>query len=595
MTIFLSSTCYDLTDLRAEVEKFLTDKGHTLMLSDRSSFHVDLGKHRHDVCIDNVGKCDFFVLVIDSRYGAEYYKDKSISITWAEFREAMRTGRQAIALVRREVFNERQSCRHNQKAGNPFTPFFADNIKTFDLMDEVQRHESGIWMQPFDNSLNVKEKLENIYATKHSLLNPSEPQLQISSSEIPLTALSGSTASFIMSNYPHEENENVKAEILQSAIDKIPENVKPWGEILGFESIPNYSNDYFYFVPLRHTGDEGEIMMGISPTALGRSVRFELQGALKKIKDENNAIGFFTDTVKRKPIFCRLCEFEGKSYIVGIYNKPSEFMGTVQHISVLNLFADKWQISFDKALDEFECYPELSDNSVIIIHDKKVYFYFERIIQHIGTMNNGLGVAEFSVVDFENKTVNTLLYSGKYRNQELEGEFDFSLLEKNPNSKIYEFILEQGASKSKYIYRTPKDYNIDDIENYIEKWEIENPNFYLHENGIINFFFYDESILWDIKQYGSIDVYKANISHVENDNYIIFYYFAGPILAIRKAKNKYFVVLVPQGYGAGGMWGLRSINSVAFLTSETIFAKNDYESYEINLTTGQYTRKYFGT
>lgn len=74
---------------------------------------------------------------------------------------------------------------------------------------------------------------------------------------------------------------------------------------------------------------------------------------------------------------------------------------------------------------------------------------------------------------------------------------------------------------------------------------------------------------------------------------MIFYYFAGPILAMRKADNKYFVVLVPQGYGAGGTWGLRSINSVVFLTPETIFAKNDCESYEINLATGHYTRKYF--
>lgn len=592
MTIFLSSTCYDLTDLRAEVEKFLIDKGHSLLLSDRNSFPVDIKKHRHDVCIENVNQCDFFVLVIDSRYGAPYYKDSTISITWAEFREAMRTKRPSIALVRREIFNERQSCRHNQKLGNLFEPFYADNIKTFDLIDEVQKNEGGIWMQPFDNSLNVKEKLENIYATKHSLLNPNEFQLEISSSEIPITTLSGSTVTFITTNYPIGENNNVSAEILQSAIDKIPENVKPSGEILGFESIPDYTNDFFYFFPLQQSGDEDEMIACVSPTALGRSVRNELKGALKKIEDANNAVILFTDTVKRKPIFCKSYVFENKSYIIGFYEKTPQLLGKIQCICVLVLFAEKWQVYFDKTLDDYECFPELSDNCEVIIHDKKIYFYFERIIQHLGTANNGFGVAEFTVFDFTTRTLNTLTYSGKYRNEKLEGDFNFDLLAEK--SKTYEFILEHGAAKSKYIYRTPKDYNINDPDNYIEKWEVENPDFYNHEYGYLKFFYYEENIIWDIKKYGSEESFKANSSHIENTNYIIFYFFAGPILAFRKADNKYFVVLIPQGYGAGGAWGLRSISSVVFLNDIRIFAKNDYESYEINLMNGEYTRKYFG-
>ena len=60
---------------------------------------------------------------------------------------------------------------------------------------------------------------------------------------------------------------------------------------------------------------------------------------------------------------------------------------------------------------------------------------------------------------------------------------------------------------------------------------------------------------------------------------------------MRKEDHKYFVILVPEGYGAGGMWGWRSIKSVEFLTSNKIFANNGYESYEIELTTGQYLRK----
>ncbi len=594
MNIFISSTCYDLKDLRAEVERFLHDKGHSLLLSDRVNFPLPTGVHRHDVCIQNAGQCDLFVLVIDSRFGAPYYKDHHISITWAEFKEAVRTNKKIIAFVRQEIFNERQSCRYNQKKGNSFEPFFADNIKTFDFIDEVQKHGDGIWMQPFENSVQVKEKLQNIHDTKHSLLNKEEPKLEISSSEIPLTALSGSTASFVVKNYKLGESKTVGAEILQAAINKIPENIQTFGEGFGSEPIPNYSNDFFYFFPLRHSGDEGEVIIGISPTALGRSVRSELKGLLKKIQDEENATIFFIDTIKRKPILCRSCKFEDKSYIIGVYEKASQFIGKTQHLCVLNMFANKWTIFHDEQLDEFECYPEMSDNCELIIHDKKIYFYFERLIQQIGTMYQGMGVAEFAVFDFDKKTISKLLYQGIYREHGIEGNFNFKLLANIPNSKVYEFILEQEAAKSKYIYRTPKDYNLDDKENFIEKWNVENADFYNNECGQVNFFTYDESIFWDIESYENIEIYKADTTHIENDNYIIFFYFAGPILAMRKADNKYFVVLVPQGYGAGGTWGLRSISSVEFLTPERILAKNDYESYEIDFETGEYIRIYFG-
>lgn len=613
MTIFLSSTCYDLKDLRAELEVFLKSKGYTLLFSDRANFPVNTMIHRHDVCIENVAKCDLYVLVIDSRFGAKYYKDENISITWAEYKEAIRTEKKIMAFVRKEIFNERVAFKQTKKIfseklktyeidGNTLDknnldgiikllkPHFVDNEKTFDFIDEIQSNQRGIWCQPFDDSTAIKTQLENIYATKHSPLNSIEGTFEISYGQIPLTALSGSTASFITDNYNLGSNKNVNAEVLQYVINKIPENSKPFDEISGFNSIPNYSNDFFYFFPLHDEGEVGETIVGISPTALGHSVRNELKGALKKIDDENNAITLFTDTVKRKPIFCKSCVFENKSYIIGFYEKDSGYSTKNQHLCILNQFASKWQIYYDQSLDEGDRYPTLSDTSKIIIHDKNIYLYFERYLRKQGTMYQGTAIVEFAVFDFKNKTIDKLIYQGKNRVGGVEGEFNFDLLHNNPSSKTYKFILEQEASKSKNIYRTPKNYNIDDPENYIEKWNIENPDFYNNQNGYVVFCYYQENILRDIKDYGSIEVYKENVDYIENDNYIVFYYFAGPILAVKKSDQKYSVILVPQGYGAGGSWGIRSIKKVCFLSPEKIFAQNDYEKYEIDLSTGEYKR-----
>ena len=47
MKVFLSSTCYDLVDLRAILEQYFEKRGDQPLLSDRVNFPVDPGQHRH--------------------------------------------------------------------------------------------------------------------------------------------------------------------------------------------------------------------------------------------------------------------------------------------------------------------------------------------------------------------------------------------------------------------------------------------------------------------------------------------------------------------------------------------------------------------
>ena len=67
MKIFLSSTCYDLTDPRAALEDYLKKSGHQVLLSDRANFPVNPEQHRHNVCVYNAANCDFMIVIIDIR------------------------------------------------------------------------------------------------------------------------------------------------------------------------------------------------------------------------------------------------------------------------------------------------------------------------------------------------------------------------------------------------------------------------------------------------------------------------------------------------------------------------------------------------
>lgn len=161
MKIFLSSTCYDLADVRGVLENYFQNHGHTPLLSDRLGFRIDPGMHRHEVCIQQVVTANLFILVVDRRYGAPYARDKSISITHAEFKAAVGEI-PMIAFVRRAVWDERNTFRKNPML-NPTT---VDNAKTFSLIDDIQADPAEVWLVTQFDTVN------DIIATLDSLQHP---------------------------------------------------------------------------------------------------------------------------------------------------------------------------------------------------------------------------------------------------------------------------------------------------------------------------------------------------------------------------------------------------------------------------------------
>jgi hypothetical protein len=69
ITVFVSSTCYDLPDLRPELGRFLTENGFLVKLSEdpTSAFVVEPEDHSISSCLNNVEASDVVVCIIDRR------------------------------------------------------------------------------------------------------------------------------------------------------------------------------------------------------------------------------------------------------------------------------------------------------------------------------------------------------------------------------------------------------------------------------------------------------------------------------------------------------------------------------------------------
>jgi hypothetical protein len=69
LKIFVSSTCYDLGIVRAQLRSFLINLGHEPIMSEYNDVLFDPRSHTHDNCAQEIKNADVVILIIGSRFG----------------------------------------------------------------------------------------------------------------------------------------------------------------------------------------------------------------------------------------------------------------------------------------------------------------------------------------------------------------------------------------------------------------------------------------------------------------------------------------------------------------------------------------------
>lgn len=69
LKIFVSSTCYDLSIVRAQLRSFLINLGHEPIMSEYNDVLFDPRSHTHENCAQEIKNADAVILIIGSRFG----------------------------------------------------------------------------------------------------------------------------------------------------------------------------------------------------------------------------------------------------------------------------------------------------------------------------------------------------------------------------------------------------------------------------------------------------------------------------------------------------------------------------------------------
>lgn len=154
LNIFVSSTCYDLSQIRKDLRDFITSLGHNPILSEQNDFPINPQLDNWENCINAVKDyADIFVLIIGNKYG--YVGENGKSITNTEYLTAIQKGIPIYTFSLKQMTTILPLWERNPDAD--FSDI-VDNKQIFKFLVDV-RKKSGRWNFEFESAQDIMDTL----------------------------------------------------------------------------------------------------------------------------------------------------------------------------------------------------------------------------------------------------------------------------------------------------------------------------------------------------------------------------------------------------------------------------------------------------
>ncbi|CAM1344636.1 DUF4062 domain-containing protein [Tenacibaculum amylolyticum] len=175
---FISSTIYDMSDLRSSIKWWLEQNNYIVNASDFNDFDKPVDANSYEACLKAIDNSDYFILIIGDRTGGMF--DKNTTITQKEYQHAYNRRKlgkiKIINLIRKDTwtnFNQLKSKIKELKNNTEIDKSLVDNLLNekekilFNFINEVRRVKEmkegklpeNNWLHSFDTFKDIVDVL----------------------------------------------------------------------------------------------------------------------------------------------------------------------------------------------------------------------------------------------------------------------------------------------------------------------------------------------------------------------------------------------------------------------------------------------------
>lgn len=159
--VFISSTYYDMKNVRADLEHFVRERGFDPVLHERGSVPYGRQETLERYCYKEIENCDILISVVGGRFGSEA-DGSTYSISQTELKVALEQSKQVYIFVERDVYHEYRTYEKNRDSKIKWAS--VDSVRIFEFIDEIYKLKNNNPIQPFETSNHITENLKEQWA-----------------------------------------------------------------------------------------------------------------------------------------------------------------------------------------------------------------------------------------------------------------------------------------------------------------------------------------------------------------------------------------------------------------------------------------------
>lgn len=160
--VFISSTFFDLKQVRADIDRFIKEVGYEPVRNEAGNIPYGKDEKLEEYCYKEISDIDILIGIIGGRYGSESQYEP-YSISQIEIKTAIEQQKQVYLFIEKNVLAEYQTYLINK--GNKTVKFkFVDSPKIYDFIQEIELLPKNNVIQGFETAQEIVLYLKEQWA-----------------------------------------------------------------------------------------------------------------------------------------------------------------------------------------------------------------------------------------------------------------------------------------------------------------------------------------------------------------------------------------------------------------------------------------------
>lgn len=163
--VFISSTFYDLRQIRVELDKFIESLGYEPVRNEEGDIPYGKEDALQSYCYKEIENVDILVSIIGSRYGsvATIEKSQEYSISQMELKTALAENKQVFVFIDKNVATEYETYSLN-KGNSDIKYKYVDNPNIYKFIEEIKSLPNNNNIKEFETADDITSYLKEQFA-----------------------------------------------------------------------------------------------------------------------------------------------------------------------------------------------------------------------------------------------------------------------------------------------------------------------------------------------------------------------------------------------------------------------------------------------